>query len=541
MYCGIGRALVMLGLGLLCCCAAATAEDVGGWPAAGGSASRAGFTPDRLQFPLELRWRHQPSAPPAPAWPAPARGSYWQQLTRIEPRVVDDRTFHPISVGDAVLYASSSDDALHCLDAATGQRRWKFVTDGPLRYAPFVHQQTAYFGGDDGCLYAVRLDSGQLLWRQRLDLDRRIVGNGRVISAWPIRGGVLVRDNVVYAAAGLFPSQGVTVFAFSCDDGKQLWKSPSAHSLQGYLLAGSQELLIPTGRLTPIAVSRVDGTTLGGFGGEPGSYAALIGDVLINGRGNRGQVSFSSQSGRQLLGQLPVRHVSADSQRVYLLGDGKLRALDRARWSQLTSELSQQKTTLAERQRREDVWEHLTLWNIECEDQEALAVCGNAVIVGGQQAVTAYDVASGEVLWQAPVPGGAARLAISENRLVLSNADGELLCFGSISATDAPAIPSSWRRRPPRVPRPTPRPIRRSPLWRRRFWRQHTRRVAGFVLCAESWTGSWRWRSPGKASCKWSRWIAILNAWPRLAVWPSSTGSMGGESPCTESMTSGFR
>ena len=48
-----------------------------------------------------------------------------------------------------------------------------------------------FFGSDDGYIYCVSL-SGKQVWKTRLaPRDYRIAGNGRIISAWPVRSGVL--------------------------------------------------------------------------------------------------------------------------------------------------------------------------------------------------------------------------------------------------------------------------------------------------------------------------------------------------------------
>ena len=96
------------------------------WPTHHANSGRQAYIATTLQLPLQPQWIYVPTASPRPAWPAPARGSYWQELDRLEPRVVDDHAFHTVATSDSVYFGSSADDHIYCLAADTGQ------THGPL-------------------------------------------------------------------------------------------------------------------------------------------------------------------------------------------------------------------------------------------------------------------------------------------------------------------------------------------------------------------------------------------------------------------------
>ena len=99
------------------------------------------------------------------------------------------------------------------------------MADGPVRYAPVLADDRLFFGNDDGNVYCLEASTGQLVWRKRLGpRDWRIPGNGRLISLWPVRTGLVVDAGVVYAAAGLYPSQGVYAAALSAADGSDVWR-----------------------------------------------------------------------------------------------------------------------------------------------------------------------------------------------------------------------------------------------------------------------------------------------------------------------------
>ena len=93
-----------------------------------------------------------------------------------------------------------------------------------------------YFVADDGCLYCLSADEGRLLWKFcGLDADRRpykLLGNERLISRWPARGGPVLADGTIYFAAGLWPNEGVFVYAVDAATGRQVWVNDEARIRQ---------------------------------------------------------------------------------------------------------------------------------------------------------------------------------------------------------------------------------------------------------------------------------------------------------------------
>ncbi|HMP06130.1 MAG TPA: PQQ-binding-like beta-propeller repeat protein, partial [Lacipirellulaceae bacterium] len=61
---------------------------------------------------------------------------------------------------DLVLIAAESGE-LFALDAATGQQRWSFVIDQPLRSWPTVVEGRVLVAGCDGRLHAVDVRTGE--------------------------------------------------------------------------------------------------------------------------------------------------------------------------------------------------------------------------------------------------------------------------------------------------------------------------------------------------------------------------------------------
>jgi len=315
----------------------AVAED---WPSYRHDVARSGVTKETLKPPLWGDWTFVPLHPPAPAWgdpqPKPVEGNL--EL----PRMKFDDAFH-VAVADGLVYfGSSSDNTVYCLDAATGEIKWTYVTGGPVRLAPMVSDGKVFFGSDDGYVYCLGAKNGREFWKFRAGpSDERVVGQGHVISLWPIRTGVLVDESTAYFGAGVFPYETLYLYAVRAKDGRQVWVNDdygkarqSAISPQGYLLASSTKLFMPAGRCPPAAFSRDRGDFLfqgrGNWrmdGLSGGTYALLTEDKLYSGTEqivaydqNKGKTGFAWFHGRQLI---VTRKVS------YMVTDTEMSALDR--------------------------------------------------------------------------------------------------------------------------------------------------------------------------------------------------------------------
>jgi hypothetical protein len=125
-----------------------------------------------------------------------------------------DRAFQPIVVAGKVIFGSSVDGKVTALDVVTGKILWTFATEGPIRFAPAAWKDQVLVASDDGFLYALSSATGNLLWKQRGGPNAdAILGNERMISKWPARGGPVVAADIVYFAAGIWPSDGIFLYA----------------------------------------------------------------------------------------------------------------------------------------------------------------------------------------------------------------------------------------------------------------------------------------------------------------------------------------
>ncbi|MCX6911041.1 MAG: PQQ-binding-like beta-propeller repeat protein [Verrucomicrobia bacterium] len=409
------------------------------WPAYRHDAQRSGVSADEIKLPLTEAWMHR-SAAPNPAWPElPAKQDVFRRVASLGPTTTYDRAFQVATANGAIYYGSSADDTVRCLDASDGRVRWTFTTDGPVRLAPVVVEGRVFVGSDDGCVYCLRADDGRVVWKYRGGPeDRRLPGNGRMMSLWPVRCGVVVDDGVVYFCAGLFPSQGNYLCAVSAKDGKELWKQPIDIVSQGYLLASSSHLYVPTGRTAPMVFDRHTGKPLAPLPGAGanrlagGCFAVLVDDTVLYSAGETAGIQAGSPQSKDKVVFADGLRVVADSTMSYILTKDRLCAVDRAHWLELSRLQAKAKKTPEDLSRiaalggtRRDY----VKWETACADAYEVILAGGTIFVGESDRVEAYDVADGKMLWRGNVQGKAYGLAVSDGRLYASTDRGMIHCF----------------------------------------------------------------------------------------------------------------
>ncbi|MDP6446535.1 MAG: PQQ-binding-like beta-propeller repeat protein, partial [Pirellulaceae bacterium] len=305
-------------------------EKIVGWPTYMRDYERSGRAAKELSPPLKLAWTHRTRHPPSPAWPAPAKQDFWHRKHNLRPRVTYDRAYHVVSDGASVFFGSSTNDEVAALDLSNGRKRWSFFAGGPVRLAPSIHDGAVYFGSDDGRLYALDAQTGEQLWRRSLAPTPRVLpGNGRLISAWPVRTGVLIADDKLRCGAGLFPQQGV--FQFAVDRrGKVLAKGDVAFSAQGYLQRRGGSLMAAQGRAPNAMLDRLKrigvappAETLKAPARFPFAWIGA-GDIRFGG-GASEVAAFDSTNGEQLWSA----DVDGDAYSLAVVGDRLLVSTDR--------------------------------------------------------------------------------------------------------------------------------------------------------------------------------------------------------------------
>jgi len=198
--------VLMVGLGAC----EGTAAD---WPMWHCDAQRSGLTTQTLPAELSLRWMRQ----------LPKRRAAWEHTVWMH-RLYRDIGYSPVVCGKSLYVGCSHNGAVLALDTETGAERWRFYTNGPIRFAPIATPQTVYVAGGDGCLYALDAATGAARWRVRGGpRERRMLGHERLISAWPASAGPVLVDGIVVFVAGLWPTDGIFVHGVDARSGEILW------------------------------------------------------------------------------------------------------------------------------------------------------------------------------------------------------------------------------------------------------------------------------------------------------------------------------
>jgi outer membrane protein assembly factor BamB len=144
-------------------------------------------------------------------------------------RMCADRAPAPVATNGTVFIPSATGDQVLACSLASGKIVWRFVTEGPVRFAPVVADGKVIFGCDDGYLYAVGTVTGELIWKTRgVDPsfpDSRLLINDRMGSRWPVRGAPVVHQGRVFFGVGIWPEEGVYVIGADLKTGKTIWRN----------------------------------------------------------------------------------------------------------------------------------------------------------------------------------------------------------------------------------------------------------------------------------------------------------------------------
>jgi outer membrane protein assembly factor BamB len=407
--------------------ASAPAAD---WPTWRGDAGRTAYTEEKLTDKLHLQWvRKLPSQ--VPAW-------------KDEEVMQFDRGYQPVIAGGTLFLGSTVNDSITAYDLQSGAEKWRFYTDGPIRVTPAVWKDRLLFASDDGHLYCLDAADGRLQWRFRgSPCDRRFLGNERLISAWPARGGPVVADGTVYFAVGVWPFMGTFVHALDVQSGRLVWTNDSTSfpwrrvphpgavafsglSPQGHLAISGNRLIVPGARSQAAVFDRTTGEFLY-FGEGQGPEVFVQGRIVV-----AAAETFDAESGWPVqlekavkLGQAvlaPDAWYSAagtfDPKSIALREDKVLvpetTAKDAAKW---TKKLFSSK-----------------IGKLPAAPGTPWLRAGNRLVVTRTGEVQLLDVAKTDavptVVWQEKIRGAVSSAAAAGGRLIVVTIEGSIHCYG---------------------------------------------------------------------------------------------------------------
>ncbi len=468
------------------------------WPMYRADAARSGYTSEHLPAGLKVDWVRNTDNPPQPAW------------SGRDTRMPFDLTFQPVVAGGLVFFGSSADCTVYALDAETGRERWSYITDGPVRFAPAVWSDRLFVAGDDGYLYCLSSRHGKLLWKKRAGPNREMVlGNDRLISRWPARGGPVVKNGVVYFGAGLWPSEGIYLYALDASTGETLWVNDSsgdlvleqphggnrAHSgvsIQGYLAIAGNSLAVPTGRATPAVFDAESGEFRyfhlmkygSGWGRRKGAgpFVTFIDDNLYVVEDD----VFLASDGRFLARGLPVSSTAVLPETLIFTRGNEIRAIEK---SSLWVEVREPNKPPVRKLSLENI-----AWKITCSDpvgasvvrasasnetsdwpaatqvtNPPLVVAGRTIVAGTlNNKIVVADMDARAVVTTAELDGRALGLAVADQALYVATDKGTICRFVAAEG-DEPSLPGNRqvRKEPPKS----------SPYGAKRLYRRTAREI----------------------------------------------------------------
>ena len=417
----------------------------GDWPQWRFDANRSAVSPHGLSDQLYLQWQRA-FGELEPTWEDPVNRD----------RMPFGRVYEPVVAGTTLVFGSSRNDRVTALDTRTGQEKWRFYADGPVRFAPVVWDKKVYFVSDDGYLYCLKLETGRLLWKFRGGPSSlKALGNGRLISAWPARGGPVVKDATVYFAASIWPFMGVFIHAVDAETGKLVWTNDGAGSTymnqphsgsvsfggvapQGAIAAIGDRLIVPSGRAVPACLDRSSGKVLyynlsgspaypgsDGVGGkyQGGSHVSAIGSFFLNHRGMN-TILYDVKSGSMCHVWRGTTYPVLTAKTLYFSGSpiSAYSLTNPTKTIRFPFVLGLEKRQITK------------LWEFEVDGSGALIRAGDRLYAGGDGVVSAIDVSHIEkpkLLWSAKVAGKVARLIAADDRLFAVTLDGRIFAFGA--------------------------------------------------------------------------------------------------------------
>jgi outer membrane protein assembly factor BamB len=445
-----------------------------GWLTYRHDGFRSGVTENQLPDNLAPQWIFKTAHAPVTAWHKPG-----EEL----PRMHSDNSYHVAAANGLTYFGSSVDNKLYALDTFNGNEKWTFFTGGPIRFAPSIFNDRVYVGSDDGYVYCLNAGSGKMVWKYRAGpTGQKVLGNGHMISLWPVRTSVLVQDDVVYFGAGVFPYEGIYICALDSKNGDVVWKNDTvgdkAHELQfggisphGYLLASKDILYVPSGRAMPAAFDRKSGDflyTLSPGSKAGGTWGLISDDVLVAGvdrSGTPAKVAYDAKTGRRkgdAFVSLDGIDMVTTSNISYVVTEEGIHAVDRIKYPTIKDKIDSLQKEIAEingslkavaqanleskkkstkefdnliaeietlKAETEKVKDSATKWHVSKKELHTIILANDKIVAGGKSSIAIYDAETGKEIQELKIDGTALGLAVCDGSLLTTTENGHIFCF----------------------------------------------------------------------------------------------------------------
>mgnify|MGYP005837464967 CR=1 FL=1 len=345
------------------------------------------------------------------------------------------------------VFVGGQDGTVSALDTQSGRTLWQSATQAAVVHPPAYWRGRVVVGSCDGALYCLDASDGRVLGRAELAPEKRLVNvMDRLMSAWPLGGGVVVSDDgIAYTAAGSTAADGAVAAAVDLAAGKLRWRqayTPDrvepklSFGVQANVLLKDKTLYVNGG--APVGVVALDALT----GASPRVVARLEAgmEMFLEPDGTpscTGPELFSHEYARTTIFK---RHQG----RVYFPAAGRQFALIAGRLfcARDVQPLDRivdliNKDTKARQQVRdamEVAVDDSVVWAGDAADVCGLAVASDGLVVLRPQRVEGLSL-DGRPLWSAPLSAPPVRwgLALTGEHCVVALSGGEVVCLAKES------------------------------------------------------------------------------------------------------------
>ncbi len=170
----------------------------------------------------------------------------------------------PVVADGCVIVAAKDSRRVFALNASTGRELWQYSAGGRIDTPPTIYDNRVVFGCADGHVYCLLAADGELAWRFRAAPAARLIGAfGRLESAWPVHGSVLIKDDTVYCTAGRssFLDGGIYAWALDLDSGAVIMSEQLTND-RNMVVDWGRDQSIDTGVLSDLLLEHNDGIYL---------------------------------------------------------------------------------------------------------------------------------------------------------------------------------------------------------------------------------------------------------------------------------------
>jgi len=216
--------------------------------------SRTGFSNSTISPPLKLVWKHRPSGGLGRAIGAVDSLIYfgtrdghvaflhYRTGKKIKTFNIQKKSSVTCAILGSLLVVALQRDkpSLRVLDLQTQKTIWEYHV-GDIEGEPLVHQNTIYIGNTRGHIYALQIESGQVLWENELHIplySSLVINHGRLIAT----------------------ADDGRLFCLSLKKGELLWQRKLPGPIHATPVMGEHAVWIGTTQARFFSISTLDGS-----------------------------------------------------------------------------------------------------------------------------------------------------------------------------------------------------------------------------------------------------------------------------------------